>query len=61
MHFIKATKCFRTTSILMSLLCALVSIVLLCIVDKDCEQSNLKATTALIFFLWSTVFVLMLL
>ena len=61
MHFIKATKCFRTTAILMSLVCALISIILLCVVDKDCSESNLKATTGLVFFLWSTVFVLMLL
>ena len=40
---------------------ALISIILLCVVDQDCTQSNLKATTGLIFFLWSTVFVLMLL
>ena len=61
MHFIKATKCFRTTAILMSLVCALISIILLCVVDDDCTQSNLHATTGLVFFLWSTVFVLMLL
>ena len=61
MQFVKATKCFRTTSILLSLVCALISIILLCVTDKDCTNSNLKATTGLVFFLWSTVFVLMLL
>ena len=61
MQVVKATKCFRQVSILLSLLFALVSIVLLCIVDHDCAKSNLKATTGLVFFLWSCVFVLLLL
>ena len=61
MKVIKATKCFRQVSILLSLVFALVSIVCLCVVDHDCEKSNLKATTGLVFFLWSTVFVLLLL
>lgn len=61
MEFVKATKCFRTTTILLSLVNALISIILLCVAGEDCTQSNLKATTGLIFGLWSTVFVLMLL
>ena len=61
MQVIKATKCFRQVSILLSLAFALVSIILLCVVDTDCTDSNLKATTGLVFFLWSCVFVLLLL
>jgi len=58
---VKATKCFRQVSILLSLVFALTSIVLLCVTDHDCTRSNLKATTGLVFFLWSCVFVLLLL
>lgn len=61
MKVIKATKRFRQVSILLSLLFAITSIVMLIVVDDDCDQSNLKATTGLVFFLWSTVFVLLLL
>ena len=61
MKVIKATKRFRQISILLSLLFAITSVVMLIVVDKDCDKSNLKATTGLVFFLWSTVFVLLLL
>ena len=61
MKVVKATKCFRQAAILISLVFALVSIILLCVVDKDAPNANLKATTGLVFFLWSVVFVLMLL
>ena len=61
MQVIKATKCFRQVSILLSLVFALLSIVFLCIAGDDCTNANLKATTGLVFFLWSTVFVLLLL
>ncbi len=61
MQVVKATKCFRQASILLSLVLSLTSIILLCVVDHDCEKSNLKATTGLVFFLWSVVFVLLLL
>jgi len=61
MQVVKATKCFRQASILISLCFSLTSIILLCVVDGDCTKSNLKATTGLVFFLWSTVFVLLLL
>jgi hypothetical protein len=37
------------------------SIILLCVIDHDCSNANLKATTGLVFFLWSCVFVLLLL
>ena len=58
---IKATKVFRQVSILLSLVFSLLSIIFLCVTDKDCTQSNLKATTGLVFGLWSCVFVLLLL
>ena len=61
MKVIKATKRFRQISILLSLLFAITSIVMLIVVEDDCDKSNLKATTGLVFFLWSTVFVLLLL
>ena len=61
MQVVKATKCFRQVSILLSLTFALVSIILLCVADHDCDDANLKATTGLVFGLWSVVFVLLLL
>ena len=61
MQVVKATKCFRQVSILLSLTFALVSIILLCVADHDCKDANLKATTGLVFGLWSIVFVLLLL
>ena len=61
MQVVKATKRFRQVSILLSLLFAIVSIVLLIVVQDDCLRSNLKATTGLVFALWSCVFVLLLL
>ena len=61
MQVIKATKCFRQVSILLSLLFALLSIVFLIIAGDDCTNANLKATTGLVFFLWAVIFVLMLL
>lgn len=61
MKVIKATKLFRQISILLALVFAITSIVMLIVVDKDCDHSNLKATTGMVFFLWSTVFVLLLL
>lgn len=61
MQVIKATKCFRQVSIITSLVFSLTSIVMLCLNDYDCSNSNLRATTAIVFALWSTVFVLLLL
>ena len=58
---IKATKCFRQVSILLSLVFSLLSVLFLCIVDQDCSNANLKATTGLVFGLWSCIFVLLLL
>jgi len=61
MKVVKATKCFRQVAILLSLVFALTSIILLCVCDNDSPTANLKATTGLVFFLWSVVFVMMLL
>jgi len=40
---------------------ALTTVTMMCIVDKDCETANLKATMGLLFGLWSIIFVLLLL
>ena len=62
MMFVKATKCFRMAMILISFLFALTSIILICHVDPySYNKKNLKATTGLVFLLWSVVFVLMIL
>lgn len=62
MQVVKATKLFRQVSILVSLVMALVSVCLLCIGNiPDCTNGQLKVTTGLVFGLWSTVFVLLLL
>ena len=62
MQVVNATKCFRQVSILLSLAMALTSICLLCVANvPDCPNASLKTTTALVFALWSTVFVLLLL
>ena len=56
-----ATKCFRQTAILLSMTFSIISIIMICVTDGDCTNANLKATTGLVFGLWSVVFVLMLL
>ena len=62
MQVVKATRCFRQVSILLSLAMALTSICLLAIADlPDCTNAQLKTTTGLVFALWSSVFVLLLL
>lgn len=61
MKVVKATKCFRQVSILLSLVFSLVTIILLSVADHDCTNSNLKSVTGLVFGLWSCVFVLLLL
>lgn len=61
MKVVRATKLFRQISILLSLVFAITSLVMLIVVDDDCEHSNLRATTGLVFFLWACIFVLLLL
>jgi len=61
MKVIKATKLFRQVSILIALVFAIVSLSLLIAIDDDCDKSNLRATTGLVFGLWSIIFVLLLL
>ena len=62
MQVVKATKTFRQVSILLSLVMALTSICLVAVGDiPDCSTANLKTTVVLVFILWSTVFVLLLL
>ena len=62
MQVIKATKRFRQVSLIGSLILAVASISIMIGVKKDCEgTSNLKAAVALVFILWSCIFVLLLL
>ena len=59
MQVVKATKCFRQVSILLSLAMALTSICLLAVANlPDCSTASLKTTTGLVFALWSCVFVI---
>ena len=60
MQVVKATKTFRIVSLWQSMIFSLVSILLLLMYKKDCSKSNLKVTTGLIFFLWSAIFVILL-
>ena len=48
-------------SIILSLVFSLTTIVMLCVDDRTCTNANLAATMGLVFGLWSTVFVLLLL
>ena len=61
MEVIKATKCFRKASILLSLAFSLISVIMLAAVKQDCSKANLRVTTGMIFILWSLLFVLLLL
>ena len=60
MKVIKATKQFRQVALIGSLLFALISMGLLLVDFSDCASSNLKATTAVVFGLWSVIFTLFL-
>ena len=60
MKVIKATKLFRQIATIGALVMALVSVGFLASSMEDCPTSNLRATIALIFVLWSMVFVLLL-
>ena len=62
MQVVKATKCFRQVSILLSLVMALTSVLLLAVGNiPDCPTASLKTTVGLVFGLWSVTFVLLLL
>ena len=60
MKVVKATKLFRQISLIGALVFALVSVGLLATDLKDCPTANLRASISVIFALWSTIFVLML-
>ena len=61
MQVIKATKAFRTGFLFIALCASLASIILVIVVKKDCNNSNLKVTGGLLFILWSLIFVMLLL
>ena len=57
---IKATKRFRTVTLLMSLGMSIASIAMLCVPAEDCSTGNLKFAVGCITVVWCVIFVVLL-